>query len=356
MRSEQPAITALPAKQRPLTTAMRGTTGQRRPQLRRRAPRARGHRGVVGVAGPPAAALGEEHGRQPHPFDELEQPVLLPVPEDALGAGEHGVVVGQHRGGGAVRTEEVAVDPRDAGDQTVGGGCGRSDRRRRAAGVAQPSRNARTRRTSPGRRVGDVLARGAPVRGVPAADGVGRAASRSAPAGAASHRDREPSGHELNLATPAGPGGRRWGNLRSASQGGPARIASPGRPLGAIPIRRHPRQAAEVRDGPDGVDHHDGPHRAAPAERILPSPDSWVCSRWRSLDHRPPATCSVDGAVTAVMTALALAALVGLVGMVLTIVRLAQRKPAWPFAVGTLGCCVVVPLRRAMAYTVAVGG
>ena len=26
MRSEQPAITALPAKQRPLTTAMRGTT------------------------------------------------------------------------------------------------------------------------------------------------------------------------------------------------------------------------------------------------------------------------------------------------------------------------------------------
>jgi hypothetical protein len=59
------------------------------------------------------------------------------------------------------------------------------------------------------------------------------------------------------------------------------------------------------------------------------------------LDHCPPATCSVDGAVTAVMTALALAALVGLVGMVLAIVRLAAQ-PAWPFAVGTLGCCVVV--------------
>ena len=44
------------------------------------------------------------------------------------------------------------------------------------------------------------------------------------------------------------------------------------------------------------------------------------------LDHCPPATCSVDGAVTAVMTALALAALVGLVGMVLTIVRLAQQN------------------------------
>lgn len=74
------------------------------------------------------------------------------------------------------------------------------------------------------------------------------------------------------------------------------------------------------------------------------------------LDHCPPATCSVDGAVTAVMTALALAALVGLVGIVLTIVRLAQRKPAWPFAIGTLGCCVVVLFGGAMAYTVAVGG
>ena len=73
------------------------------------------------------------------------------------------------------------------------------------------------------------------------------------------------------------------------------------------------------------------------------------------LDHCPPATCSVDGAVTAVMTALALAALVGLVGMVLTIVRLAQRNRRGR-SPGTLGCCVVVLFGGAMAYTVAVGG
>lgn len=74
------------------------------------------------------------------------------------------------------------------------------------------------------------------------------------------------------------------------------------------------------------------------------------------LDHCPPETCSVDGAVTAVMTSLAIAALVALIGIVLTIVRLAQRKPAWPFAVGTLGVCVVILFGGAMAYTVAVGG
>ena len=33
----------------------------------------------VGVAGPPAAALGEEHHRQPQLLGELEQAVLLAV-------------------------------------------------------------------------------------------------------------------------------------------------------------------------------------------------------------------------------------------------------------------------------------
>ena len=38
-----------------------------------------GEPGAVGVAGPAAAALGEEHDRKPHAFGELEQPVLLAV-------------------------------------------------------------------------------------------------------------------------------------------------------------------------------------------------------------------------------------------------------------------------------------
>jgi hypothetical protein len=57
-----------------------------------------------------------------------------------------------------------------------------------------------------------------------------------------------------------------------------------------------------------------------------------------------------------VMSALAIAALVGLIGMVITIVRLTQRRPAWPFAVGTLGLCVAVLFGGAIAYGLAVGG
>lgn len=74
------------------------------------------------------------------------------------------------------------------------------------------------------------------------------------------------------------------------------------------------------------------------------------------LDHCPPATCSPEGAVSAVMGALALAALVGLTGIVLTIVALARRNTAWPFAVGTLMLCVLVLFSGAVAYSLAVGG
>ena len=102
IRSEQPAITALPAKQRPLTIAIRGTSPDSARPQRERADVERGDDRVVGVARPAAAALGEEDRRQPHPLDQLEQPVLLAVAERALRAGQHGVVVGQHRAGGVV--------------------------------------------------------------------------------------------------------------------------------------------------------------------------------------------------------------------------------------------------------------
>jgi len=72
------------------------------------------------------------------------------------------------------------------------------------------------------------------------------------------------------------------------------------------------------------------------------------------LDHCPPSTCSPQGAVTAVMTAILMAALVGLIGVILTIVRLAGRKPAWPFAVGTLAAVVGVFVLGAIGYGAAV--
>ena len=74
------------------------------------------------------------------------------------------------------------------------------------------------------------------------------------------------------------------------------------------------------------------------------------------LDYCPPATCSAEGAATAVMTALGVAALVGLAGMIVTIVQLVRRKPAWPFAVGTMALCLVVLFFGGMGYSAAVGG
>ncbi len=74
------------------------------------------------------------------------------------------------------------------------------------------------------------------------------------------------------------------------------------------------------------------------------------------IDHCPPASCSVDGAVTAVMGALALAALVGITGVVLTMVAIARRRRSWPFAVGTFALCLLVLFGGVVGYVVAVGG
>lgn len=73
------------------------------------------------------------------------------------------------------------------------------------------------------------------------------------------------------------------------------------------------------------------------------------------LDHCPPATCSVDGAVNAVFTALLAAAGIGVVGAVVTIVALVRRKTAWPFAVGTFTLCAVALLLGVVGYSAAVG-
>lgn len=72
------------------------------------------------------------------------------------------------------------------------------------------------------------------------------------------------------------------------------------------------------------------------------------------LDYCPPATCSVDGAVTAVLAAIAIAAVSVLAGLVVTVIRLGQRRPAWPFAVGTLAVMIAVYFAGAIAYTAAV--
>lgn len=72
------------------------------------------------------------------------------------------------------------------------------------------------------------------------------------------------------------------------------------------------------------------------------------------LDYCPPATCSIDGAVTAVVMTIALAAVAALSGLIVTVVRLGRRKTSWPFAVGTLAVCVAIFFFGAIAYTAAV--
>jgi hypothetical protein len=74
------------------------------------------------------------------------------------------------------------------------------------------------------------------------------------------------------------------------------------------------------------------------------------------LDYCPPESCSADGAVTAVGTALLSAFAIGVVGLVVTVIQLVRRKPGWPFAVATFGLCVLAVVLGGVGYSVAVGG
>ena len=75
----------------------------------------------VRVARPAPAALGEEHDGRVHLLGQLEQAVLLAVVLPALGAGEHGVVVGHGDHRLAVHRAEAADHPvaRGAGDEVL---------------------------------------------------------------------------------------------------------------------------------------------------------------------------------------------------------------------------------------------
>ena len=61
---------------------------------------------AFGVARPPAAALAEEHRRQPPALGQLDHAVHLVVVVGALGAGQHGVVVGHHRAAGGLLADQ----------------------------------------------------------------------------------------------------------------------------------------------------------------------------------------------------------------------------------------------------------
>jgi hypothetical protein len=73
------------------------------------------------------------------------------------------------------------------------------------------------------------------------------------------------------------------------------------------------------------------------------------------VDQCPPESCSAEGAVTAVGTALLVAVGIGIVGLVVTIVQLHRRKPGWPFALGTFVLCAVAIFLGGVGYAAAVG-
>ena len=128
---------------------------------------------AVGVAGAAAAALGEEHDRQAQLLGELEQAVLLAVVLQALGAGEHGVVV-RHRD--AVRVpgrEQLAVDGADAADQAVGRACGDEVLELATAALGGDDERAVLDERALVDEVGDVLPRRAPCPAPATRHGVG---------------------------------------------------------------------------------------------------------------------------------------------------------------------------------------
>jgi hypothetical protein len=73
------------------------------------------------------------------------------------------------------------------------------------------------------------------------------------------------------------------------------------------------------------------------------------------LDYCPPESCSVQGAVTAVGTALLAAFAIGVVGLVVTVIQLYRRKPGWPFAVATFALCALAVGLGVVGYAMAVG-
>ncbi len=103
MTSQQPSSAALPAKQRPATMPTSGTRPLRRAKLAKVVHVQAGDDRHVDVARPAAAALGEQHHRQPLARRDGEQAIGLLVVAHALRAGEHGRVVGHDDGARARR-------------------------------------------------------------------------------------------------------------------------------------------------------------------------------------------------------------------------------------------------------------
>ncbi len=282
--SQQPRSAALPGEAAAAGDAhQRDETRQPAEEVEGEAVEA-GHPDAVGVARPATAALGEEHDREPLALGHLEQPVLLPVVLQALGAGEDRVVVGHHH-------HRLPADGAGAADEPVGGraldevlelptpSLGGDHQR---AVLHEAARHRGGRRRSRGRCAGRCRRRRSTASGRAASRPTSwraRTSARSAPLAASATSTRH-RGRDARAPT-----------LRTASRS-PGCTTSPAPGEHRLDVHRLGRV--------DGVlhlhrldDHHRRPpagdriaHRRRPARRC-PAAASGSRSRRRRSSHRP---------------------------------------------------------------------
>ncbi|WP_224390697.1 hypothetical protein [Pseudonocardia sp. ICBG1293] len=73
------------------------------------------------------------------------------------------------------------------------------------------------------------------------------------------------------------------------------------------------------------------------------------------LDYCPPQTCSSSAVLVSVGGSLVVAAAAGVAGLAMTVLRLVERRPAWPFALTTLLVVGAAVVFGAVHYASAIG-
>ncbi|MER5671192.1 hypothetical protein [Pseudonocardia alni] len=73
------------------------------------------------------------------------------------------------------------------------------------------------------------------------------------------------------------------------------------------------------------------------------------------LDYCPPRTCSSSAVLVSVGGSLVVAAAAGVAGLAMTVLRVVERRPAWPFALVTLAVTGSAVAFGAVHYASAIG-
>ena len=103
---------------------------------------------------------------------DAQQPVGLVVVAHALGASQHGGVIGHHHGAAALGPKQRAVDAANAGDHAVGGRVGDQILFAAAAALRGHGQRAMLHERAFVTQVGNVFARSAPAQRVAFGDGL----------------------------------------------------------------------------------------------------------------------------------------------------------------------------------------